>query len=126
MYELTVDSHFDAAHCLRGYEGSCSRVHGHTWTASVTVAAEGVGEIGLSMDFRDIAARLDDEVRELDHQNLNDLPAFTDLNPTAENIARYLYDRLDARFDVPDVNVLSVTVGESERYRVTYRGHDNG
>ena len=122
MYELTVDTHFDAAHCLRGYEGSCSRVHGHTWTVSVTVAAEEVGELGLSMDFRDIAARLDDEVRELDHRNLNDLPAFADLNPTAENIARYLYDRLTERFDVTAVRVVSVTVGESERYRVTYRG----
>ena len=122
MYELTVDTHFDAAHCLRGYEGSCSRVHGHTWNVSVTVAAEEVGELGLSMDFRDIAARLDDEVRELDHRNLNDLPAFADLNPTAENIARYLYDRLTERFDVTAVRVVSVTVGESERYRVTYRG----
>ena len=122
MYELTVDTHFDAAHCLRGYEGPCSRVHGHTWTVSVTVAAEDVGELGLSMDFRDIASRLDDEVRELDHRDLNGLPAFTGLNPTAENIARYLYDRLTGRFDVPAVSVVSVTVGESERYRVTYRG----
>ena len=121
MYELTVDSHFDAAHCIAGYPGTCARLHGHTWRVSVTVAAEHVGDLGMSMDFRDIARRLGDVIGELDHQNLNELPAFADQNPTAENLARHLYDHMRECIDDPGVRVVSVTVAETDKYRVTYR-----
>ncbi len=125
MYELTVDSHFDAAHCLEGYTGECSRIHGHTWSVSVTIAEKKLGELGLGIDFRDIAAVLDEIVGRFDHKNLNDLDVFSDVNPTAENIARFLFGLLSEKINNETASVISVTVGESYRSRVTYRKDDD-
>ena len=121
MYELTVDSHFDAAHCIEGYKGKCARIHGHTWRVSVTVKAKELGELGLSIDFKDIVTALESVVQRFDHQVLNEISEFTHLNPTAENIARLLFELLSEKLNGENVRVLSVTVGEGEMNRVTYK-----
>ncbi len=121
MFELNVDAHFAAAHLLRGYEGECGRIHGHTWKVTVTVAADMNGNIGISMDFKEIAEKLDSVLALLDHRNLNDLEWFEACNPTAENLAVFIYDRLHPEVVGPGIELRSVTVAESERYRVTYR-----
>ena len=121
MYELTVDTHFSAAHSLRGYIGDCARLHGHTWSVSVTVNSKKLDKLGLSIDFKEIASVLDEIVGRLDHQTLNNLKEFTDLNPTAENLARLLFGLLSEKINSEDNCVFSVTVGESDRCRVTYR-----
>ena len=122
MFELNVDAHFAAAHLLRGYHGDCGRVHGHTWKVTATVAARGNENLGMSIDFKDIAGKLDAIVALLDHRNLNDLEWFADHNPTAENLAVFIYDRLRSGIGGDGIELRSVTVAESERYRVTYRG----
>lgn len=121
MYELSVDSHFAAAHCLKGYAGECSRLHGHTWGVIVTVLAKDLDSVGVSLDFKKIAAALDEIVNRFDHQTLNDLEYFNDNNPTAENIARIVFEAVTERISGDSVTVDSVTVAESKRYRVTYR-----
>ncbi|MCE5249275.1 6-carboxytetrahydropterin synthase QueD [bacterium] len=120
MYELTVDSSFSAAHQLREYDGACSRLHGHSWKVSVTVGVHALDALGIGMDFKKIASVLDGIVDRFDHQNLNDLDEFSTVNPTAENLARIIYDRIAGQIETGDVSVLSVTVAESDRYRVTY------
>jgi 6-pyruvoyltetrahydropterin/6-carboxytetrahydropterin synthase len=124
MFELSVDSHFAAAHCLREYDGDCGRLHGHTWGITVTVGAGDNPDLGMSIDFKTIAGHLEMIVSEFDHRTLNDLPEFSTDNPTAENIARYIFRRISATLDTDRVRVLSVTVSESARYRVTYRPED--
>ena len=124
MYEITVDSHFDAAHCLKGYSGECSRRHGHTWSVSVTVAVNVLGELGFSIDFKDIESTLDEIVAKFDHQDLNTLEEFSEVNPTAENIARLIFELLSEKVNNETSSVLSVTVGESYRSRVTYRKNE--
>ncbi len=121
MYELTVDAHFDAAHCLRDYPGECARLHGHTWRVAVSVQAVTLSELGLSIDFKNIAAVLDDVVERFDHQTLNDLSEFAEVNPTAENLARLLFELTSEKINNKTILVSSVTVREGERYRVTYK-----
>ena len=125
MYILTVDAHFDAAHHLREYPGDCSRLHGHTWKVAVSVRAEALGELGLSIDFKSIAAILDEVVERFDHQTLNDMKEFTGLNPTAENLARLFYECVSEKINNKTIRVYSVTVQEGERYHVTFKKEDN-
>ncbi len=124
MFDLSVDSHFAAAHRLRGYAGDCGRLHGHTWGVTVAVGARENTDLGMAVDFKTISARLDEIISRFDHQTLNDLPEFTEQNPTAENIARLIFERLSASLNTGNIRVLSTTVAESARYRVTYRPED--
>jgi len=120
MYELSVKDHFDAAHSLRGYPGECRKLHGHTWDVEVTVAGEQLDEIGIVYDFKrlkdDLRAVLDD----YDHVFLDEVPPFDTLNPTAENLARIVYERLAASVD-PAVRVREVAVWESPIAKLVYR-----
>ena len=121
MYELTVDTHFDAAHSLRNYPGECARLHGHTWGVAVSVQAEILSELGLSIDFKTIASVLNDIVRRFDHKTLNDMEEFSELNPTAENLACLLFELISEKINNKTIRVCSVTVTEGERYHVTYK-----
>ena len=121
MYELSVDSHFAAAHCLRDYKGDCARLHGHTWRVTAIIEASTINEIGICIDFKDVARALDEIVGRFDHQTLNNLEEFKDINPSAENIGNLIFNRLSEKLESDNVRVLSVTVAESDRYRVTYR-----
>ena len=78
MYELTVKSHFDAAHALRGYPGECRKLHGHTWDVEVTVAGETLDDVGIVYDFKSLKDDLNAVLDEYDHAYLNDVPPFDD------------------------------------------------
>lgn len=108
MYRLRISSHFDAAHKLAGYEGECSRLHGHTWKVEVFVVGENLNKIGFLVDYKVIKEKLDEIIKKIDHRFLNDFKEIG--NPTCENIARYIFDRLK----VPqDVKLEKVRVWES-------------
>ncbi|NPV26428.1 MAG: 6-carboxytetrahydropterin synthase QueD [Firmicutes bacterium] len=120
MYELTVKSGFAAAHRLRNYQGKCTQLHGHTWEIEVKVRGEKLDQAGMLMDFAELKRILREASEELDHTCLNDLEVFADtsptaLNPTAENLAWYLYQRLAAVLsrDYPQLKLRSVTIWES-------------
>ena len=121
MFELSVDTHFSAAHCLKGYRGECARMHGHTWKVTVTIAGMEQDDVGMVVDFKTVSAVLDEIIEPFDHQTLNEVGVFRDINPTAENIARFIHDSLSDAFSDRPVKVVSVIVAESDRYRVTYR-----
>ncbi len=94
MYRLTVRDHFDAAHFLRAYPGKCAQLHGHRWVVEVTVKGENLDKLGMLVDFGTVKQCLKSKLDLLDHCLINDLAEFTELNPTAENLAKYLYDYL--------------------------------
>jgi len=119
-YQLRVQTEFAAAHALRGYAGSCSRLHGHNWRIEVEVGARALDEIGMAIDFREIKRAAHEIAGELDHRYLNKIEPFTELNPTAENIAAHCYAALRARLDRPGVAVQAVTVWENDRSCVRY------
>lgn len=120
MYELTVKDHFDAAHALRGYPGECKNLHGHTWDVEVTVMGETLDEIEIVYDFKQLKADLAQVLGAYDHAYLNDVPPFDVLSPTAENLARVVFEQLEGI--VGDaVRVKEVAVWESPIAKLVYR-----
>jgi len=120
MYELTIETQFSAAHQLRGYKGKCERLHGHNWRVQVSVIAERLDEIGLAMDFHELKSITNEVLSSLDHSMLNEVFPFTEINPSSENIAKWLYDSLKKRVNNDNIKVSSVTVWESEGAGATY------
>ncbi|MBI4843664.1 MAG: 6-carboxytetrahydropterin synthase QueD [Nitrospirae bacterium] len=120
MYELTIESQFAAAHQLRGYKGKCEAMHGHNWRVQVTVAAQYLNEIGLAIDFNDLKNVTNEVIMPLDHALLNELFPFTEINPSSENIAKWIFDSLRKKLDNRNISCTSVTVWESETASATY------
>ena len=121
MYIVSVDSKFASAHSLRGYDGDCARLHGHTWKVTVDILVESTDNAGISLDFKKVSDYLEEITGRLDHQNLNDLDEFREVNPTAENIAKVVFEFMSLRFNFDGAGINSVTVAESEKYRVKYK-----
>ncbi len=113
LYEIYTETSFSAAHALRGYEGDCARLHGHNWTIRVYVRCRALDDTGMGVDFRVIRESVEDVLRTLDHSHLNDLEPFQKVNPTAENIARYLYGELGRRINSEDARISKIGVSET-------------
>ena len=120
MYELTVKTHFDAAHALNGYPGECRNLHGHTWDVEVTVAGRELDEVGIVYDFKSLKDDLAGVLAAYDHSYINEVPPFDVINPTAENLARVIYERLAEIVD-RRVSIVEVAVWESPVAKLTYR-----
>jgi len=123
MYEVSVDETFAAAHNLRGYKGKCENLHGHNYKVRVTLSGKEVDSVGLLYDFVHLKQVIQSVIRSLDHKYLNELPPFDVLNPSAENIARYIYDQAAKQLhQAPNgAEVSSITVWESDLTAATYR-----
>lgn len=117
VFEICVLDSFDAAHCIRGYQGSCERLHGHTYKVEARFRKAGLDDQGLSLDFRVVKSRLSEVTDYLDHTYINELPEFEVDNASAENIAKFIYHRLKESFTDA---VYSVTVWETPTSAVTY------
>ncbi len=120
MYDLMIRGHFDAAHALIGYPGECCNLHGHTWDVEVVVRGSELDSVGIVYDFKTLKADLAAVLDPLDHAYLNEVPPFDTLNPTAENLSRHIYDRLQETIGAA-VRVVEVAVWESPVARITYR-----
>jgi 6-pyruvoyltetrahydropterin/6-carboxytetrahydropterin synthase len=121
VFEISVKTHFSAAHHLVGYEGSCAAFHGHNWEVEVFVAGEELTGIGFLEDFRVLKKAIAGAVGEMDHADLNALPAFRDVNPTSERIARHLYERLSETLRNDRYRISRVCVCETPGTTATYR-----
>ncbi len=119
-YTLKIVTDFAAAHWLRDYPGICNQLHGHNWKIEVQVSATALDSVGMGVDFGDMKQATRSVIEGLDHRNLNDLEAFKEINPTAENIAAYLYREISRRLNRAHARVSAVTVWETERACVTY------
>lgn len=93
MFEVRVEANFSAAHFLRDYNGKCESMHGHNYTVRAHVKGSTLGSGGMLIDFGKLKAALRAVCAELDHTNLNDHAVFLQ-NPSAERIAKYIYDAL--------------------------------
>ena len=123
MYEISAFGHFDAAHFLRGYPGKCANIHGHRWKVEITLQGEKLDELGILIDFMDVKSMLKEVLELFDHKMINEVPPFDSLNPTAENIARFIYERMaDKLRDQTGSNVwiTKVKVWESDAASATY------
>jgi len=119
-YTLKIITDFASAHTLRDYPGDCSRMHGHNWKAEVEVSSPQLNQSGMVVDFKDIKKATREITSKLDHYYLNDLEAFKEINPTAENIAAYIYKELVLRLNNEHIKITAVTLWETERACVRY------
>ncbi len=120
MYELMVETQFSAAHQLREYKGKCENLHGHNWRIQVVITAEKLNDIGLAMDFHELKKMTNELISTLDHSVLNEVFPFTEINPSSENIAKWMYDSIKKKLNSNNIAVASVTVWEAETASATY------
>jgi 6-pyruvoyltetrahydropterin/6-carboxytetrahydropterin synthase len=120
MFTIGIRSHYEAAHFLRNYEGACSRMHGHRYEVEAVMTFDALDDAGLAYDFMDADAHLRAITGALDHQNLNELAPFQELETSAENQARYIYRELKQRLGEHGRHLASVRVWETPHHWAQY------
>lgn len=119
-YQLKVITEFASAHTLRDYPGACSRMHGHNWKVETEAVATQLDDMGMAVDFKVLKNAANEVGDQMDHYYLNDLAPFKEINPTAENIAAYMYKEISARINNDRIKLSAVTLWETERACVRY------
>ena len=94
MFEISRERVFSASHQLRGYKGKCERLHGHNWRVRIHLVANVLDQNGMVIDFHELDRIMKDAIAPFEHQHLNDVEPFDTVNPSAENLARVLADRV--------------------------------
>ena len=120
MYDLMIESQFSSAHQLRGYKGKCEALHGHNWRVQITVSSDNLNDIGIMVDFHELKDISGEVISSLDHSFLNDVFPFTEINPSSENIAKWIFDSMKKKIDSKPCEMSSVTVWENETSSATY------
>ena len=123
MYEVTVEAGFSSGHYLRNYRGKCENPHGHNYKVRVTLIGRELDETGLLLDFKLLKLVMRPVIDRIDHQMLNDLEPFTEINPSAENLARYFYGETNlqlAEMTHGRVRIKDCTIWETDTTSATY------
>lgn len=122
MFEVMIERHFSSAHQLRGYRGKCENLHGHNYKIEIYARGRELDNIGLLVDFGELKSAANEIVNYLDHRNINELPPFDEeLNPSAENLARYILERVAAGVSDERVEVYKVRCFETPTSVATYQ-----
>jgi 6-pyruvoyltetrahydropterin/6-carboxytetrahydropterin synthase len=123
MYEVTVERGFSSGHYLRNYKGKCENPHGHNYKVRITLRGEKLDHAGLLLDFKDLKLVMRPVIERIDHQMLNDIEPFTEINPSAENLARFFYDETNKQLCEMTggrVHVKDCTIYETDTTTATY------
>ena len=123
MYEVTVDSGFSSGHYLRNYRGKCENPHGHNYKVRLKLAGAELDEAGLLLDFKLLKQVMRPIIERIDHQMLNDIEPFTELNPSAENLAKYFFDEANLQLKgmtAGRVRVKNRSIWETDTTTATY------
>ena len=120
MYQISVEQHFDAAHFLRGYRGTCEALHGHRFQVVVKVKSPLLNNIGIACDFVELKQHLAGILTRFDHTCLNDVSPFDKINPSSENIASIIYNELQSKLVEAPISLSCVEVWESPQTGVSY------
>jgi 6-pyruvoyltetrahydropterin/6-carboxytetrahydropterin synthase len=115
-----IERNFSSAHQLRGYKGKCENLHGHNYKIEIYARGSELNNIGLLVDFVELKDAADDLVTYLDHKNLNELEPFVEQNPSAENVARFVLERLAEKIDDDRVKIYKVRCFETPTSVATY------
>jgi 6-pyruvoyltetrahydropterin/6-carboxytetrahydropterin synthase len=122
QFEVMIERNFSSAHQLRGYKGKCENLHGHNYKIEIYARGAELDNIGLLVDFGDLKTAADEVVQYLDHRNINELEPFDEeLNPSAENLARYILERVSAQVGDERVQVYKVRCFETPTSVATYQ-----
>ena len=116
-----IERNFSSAHQLRGYKGKCENLHGHNYKIEIYARGRELNNIGLLVDVGELKQAADEVVRYLDHRNINELAPFDEeLNPSAENLARYILERVSSEVGDDRVEVYKVRCFETPTSVATY------
>ena len=94
MFTVRIEDSFAAAHYIKNYHGKCENLHGHNYKVRVYVKGEELDKGGMLLDFSILKKALKEVFKDLDHRNLNEIELFERFDPSAELIAKYIFDRL--------------------------------
>jgi 6-pyruvoyltetrahydropterin/6-carboxytetrahydropterin synthase len=122
MFEVTIEETFAAGHALRNYRGKCENVHGHNYRCQVTLEGDQLDSIGILVDFVEMKRIVHAVLDRMDHQWLNDFPPFDVLNPSAENMVKYIHDEVKQSLGTHEgVRISAVKLWETDTASATYR-----
>jgi 6-pyruvoyltetrahydropterin/6-carboxytetrahydropterin synthase len=122
QFEVMIERNFSSAHQLRGYKGKCENLHGHNYKIEIYARGSELDNIGLLVDFVELKSAADEIVQYLDHRNINELPPFdVELNPSAENLARYILEQVSSRVTDDRVSIYKVRCFETPTSVATYQ-----
>lgn len=122
MFAIGIVAQFEAAHRLKGDFGPASRIHGHTYRVEVEASGAELQSDGTLFDIGKLRPWVDETVAGLNYQNLDELPAFADLNTSAEAVASYIWRSLASRLSGYGLASLCVRVWESPQVYAAYSG----
>ncbi len=123
MFEITVDAGFSSGHYLRNYHGKCENPHGHNYKVRVTLRGRQLDNSALLLEFKELKGVLKPVVEYLDHKMINELEPFTEVNPSAENLAKYFFDQTNEHLSSLTkgrVSVKDCTIYETDTSCATY------
>lgn len=122
MFYITVEDKFSSAHQLREYKGKCENLHGHNWVVKITVKGKELDSAGMLLDFSILKKHLKEVLDYLDHQFINQLVPFDKINPSAENLCFYIYEKMRERIltENPKLIIERVDVWENEKSSAAY------
>jgi len=122
VWQLTVTKDFSASHALRNYQGKCETLHGHNFGVQAVVEGDTLDpDVEYVVDFSVLKTALAEAIEPLDHAHLNETPPFDVKNPSSENLALYVYKRLQPGVEKHGVRLVAVTVSEKAGQSATYR-----
>jgi len=96
FFDISVMTDFAASHIIHGHPGKCARLHGHNWKveACVRIPSDSLNEIGIGIDFKDLKIMIREIIDKLEHRHLNDIQPFDKINPTAENVSKWIFQEI--------------------------------
>jgi 6-pyruvoyltetrahydropterin/6-carboxytetrahydropterin synthase len=120
-FTVRVEARFEAAHYLREYRGISEPLHGHSYKveADLTGRGGGLDSDAIAVDFVSARRKLEALAKRLDYGCINDVPPFTELNPSAENIAEWFARELQSAVEDEQAAVVAVTIWEGPVNSVT-------
>jgi len=119
-WRLAITQEFSASHQLRNYCGKCEHMHGHNFGVEVVVEGDTLDKkVQYLMDFKELKAHTKTVLERLDHKHLNEVDCFTEINPSSENLAMYIYRNLKGILP-KHVSLVEVSVSEKPSSKATY------
>lgn len=120
QYTVKVTNYFCGAHRLRGYKGDCVDVHGHNYQLTTEITATQLDELGMVVDFAHARPIIDTIIQQIDHKFFNEISPFDQINPTAENIAAWLFQQIAQQLNSDRIRVKAVNLQETPYEAVRY------
>lgn len=122
MFRVVINDNFSSAHFLRNYKGKCENLHGHNYQIEIFVLSENLNNDEMVIDFTELKKITKDILQDIDHKLINEIEFFKQHNPTSENIAFYLFNKINKRLkeDFKNLILEKVRVWETERQYAEY------